>query len=479
MLKFHSISRIFIYGLLLLGNYYSAMTYAVLHDWGRDDYSYCYLIPIVVLYLLWEKRVTLSALPSSGSWNAYFLFSFGLLLFWVGELGGEYLSLYLSFWCIVVSSLWMNLGWRKLKIVAFPLFVMLTMFPLPQFLNDKMTFKLKLLSSQLGVYMMRLYGMSAYREGNVIDLGFTQLQVVDACSGLRYFFPLIIVGLLLAYFYRASFWKRAIIVISTIPLSIVSNSLRIALTGILYEMFGARVAEGFFHGFSGWFLFMFSLAILLVEMKILSLGSKRLGKEKSAADAYRHTQGQLDATFNTSHSGMQHATFNIQHFFRPPQFIVSVILLVITLVVSQGVEFREKIPINKPFHEFPKQIGRWSGMPQAMEQEFIDTLDLSDYVIVDYKNPAGQQVNFYVAYYESQRKGESIHSPATCLPGSGWEFQQAGKVVLDLPGQGYHRMPVNRAFMQKGAARQLSYFWFPMRGRVLTNAYEMKIFNFW
>ena len=143
------------------------------------------------------------------------------------------------------------------------------MFPLPNFLHTKISVKLKLISSQIGVDMIQLYGLSAYREGNVIDLGFTQLQVVDACSGLRYLFPLLIMGLLLAYFYRAAFWKKIVLVISTVPLTIITNSLRIALTGIFFGIWGPKVANGFFHGFSGWFIFMTSLLILMFEMWIL------------------------------------------------------------------------------------------------------------------------------------------------------------------------------------------------------------------
>ena len=114
-----------------------------------------------------------------------------------------------------------------------------------------------------------------------------------------------------------------------------------------------------------------------------------------------------------------------------------------------------------------------------MEQKFVDALDLSDYVIIDYKDRLGRPVNFYVAYYESQRKGESIHSPATCLPGSGWIFNQAGAVTIPMHGHNPGFMQVNRAFMQKGTYKQLSYYWFPQRGRVLTNAYQLKIFAFW
>jgi EpsI family protein len=114
-----------------------------------------------------------------------------------------------------------------------------------------------------------------------------------------------------------------------------------------------------------------------------------------------------------------------------------------------------------------------------MEQRIIDELDLSDYMVVDYLNSQNKHVNLYVAYYESQRKGESIHSPATCLPGSGWNFKEAGEATISVPGHDGGFMPVNRAVMQKVDQRQLAYYWFPQRGRVLTNAYQLKIFAFW
>jgi len=259
-----------VYGLLLMGIYWSTLTHLIFNGWARDDYSYACLIPFVVLYLIWDKRERLAALPSKASWIGFILVGAALCLFWVGELGGEYFSLYMSLWLMITGLCWLHLGWDKLKEIAFALVMMLTMFPFPNFLYTKISWRLKLISSQLGVAMMQTLGMSAYREGNVIDLGFTQLQVVDACSGLRYLIPLIVLGLLLAYFYKTSFWKRAVVVISTVPLSIFTNSLRIALTGLLYEQWGAEVAEGVFHGFSGWFIFMVSLGALLLEMWVLN-----------------------------------------------------------------------------------------------------------------------------------------------------------------------------------------------------------------
>lgn len=114
-----------------------------------------------------------------------------------------------------------------------------------------------------------------------------------------------------------------------------------------------------------------------------------------------------------------------------------------------------------------------------MAKEIIDELDLSEYVIANYQNPSEKKVNFYVAYYESQSKGKSIHSPATCLPGSGWSFDRSGTMkITDVPGNN-PTLEVNRAVIAFGRNRQLSYYWFPARGRLLNNVYQLKIFNFW
>lgn len=470
------LAKIAIYGFLLIGVYYSSFVVMV-SWWERDDYSYCYLIPFIVLYLIWEKKIKLVNLSSSPSWFGIIPLCIGFIFYWLGELGGEFYSLYLSSWFVLLGLCWLHLGWRKLKIISFPLVLILTMFPPPNFIYQKISVNLKLISSKLGVAMMQVFGMSAYREGNVIDLGFTQLQVVDACSGLRYLFPLIVLGILLAYFYRAAFWKKSVLIISTVPISIVVNGFRIALVGMLYPVFGPKVAEGFFHDFSGWFIFMVSLGILLAEMWIL----KKIGRNPTQTDTDKRQKVKEEAQIlkQEETQDREAETSRLKAFFSPPQFVVAVILLGLTWGLSHGIEFREKIPIAKSFDQFPAQIGGWSGTRRIMEQNFVDGLDLSDYIIIDYKNKQGKLVNFYVAYYESQRKGESIHSPATCMPSGGWIFKQAGTVKLPFKLKNNDYMPVNRAFMQKSGSRQLIYYWFPQRGRILTNAYQLKIYAFW
>ena len=454
-----------LYAILLFFVYRTSLVY-LFAKWQDEDFTYCYIIPFIVLYLIWEKRERLAALPSLPSWKGLYLLIPGLLLFWLGELGGEFTMLFLSLWLVIVSLCWLHLGWRKLTLIAFPLVYGLSSFVPPNALYLPLTFRLKLISSQIGVKLMQLYGLSAYREGNVIDLGFTQLQVVDACSGLRYVIPLFLMGVLLAYYYQASMWKKIVLVVSTIPISVLTNSLRIASVGILYQFMGAAAAEGFFHDFSGWFIFIAGLALLLLEMWVLN----KIFREKRKSEVRSQESGERIPE-------AEERPQTRQPLPALKQSIAAMVLLLATLAASQGIDFREKTPLVKPFSGLPLQLDEWRGTPAAMEQQFLDALKLSDYAMIDYRNTAGQEVSFYVAYNSSQSKGEATHSPATCLPGSGWDFRESGNA--SIPGTASETIRVSRAFMEKSGVRQLVYYWFPQRGRVLTNLYQIKLYNFW
>ncbi|PIE73869.1 MAG: VPLPA-CTERM-specific exosortase XrtD [Deltaproteobacteria bacterium] len=451
--------------LLLFAGLYTAPFQVMLSWWQGDDYSYCYLVPCIVLYLVWEKKNEYLHVPAQTNWSGLAIVLTGILFYWLGELGGEFYILYLSSWVTLMGLLLLNQGLPRVKTIIFPLCLILTMFPLPNFFNFRITLALKLISSRLGVMMMQAYGMSAYREGNVIDLGFTQLQVVDACSGLRYLYPMIVLSIILAYFYKAQMWKKIVLVLSSIPLSIVTNALRIALTGILSEKFGSRVVDGFFHDFEGWLIFMITLGVLMGEMWLL----QKIFRMDEVDDEELDDLGEAPL--------QNQVVFGSKPAFLRPQFFIPALLLALSLGITQGVEFREKIPLAKSLTIFPMKIGRWEAARQALTEDIIDELDLSDYVMFDYTGEDKKQINFYVAYYESQRKGESIHSPASCLRGSGWSFKQAGAVTLFLPDG--REMPVNRAVIEREPLKQIAYYWFPFRGRILTNAYQMKLYNFW
>ena len=202
-----------------------------------------------------------------------------LALYIVGELATLYVLLHVSLWCILVGLVVSLLGTTATRAMAFPLAYLLTAVPLPQFLYQGLSAKLQLISSSLGVGCLQIIGVTAFRDGNVIDLGPIQLQVIDACSGLRYLFPLAAIALLCAYLFQDRMWKRVVLFLSSIPISILLNGFRIGMIGVLVERYGQASAEGFYHLFEGWILFMASLAILIAEMWLL----RQFGSGKGGA----------------------------------------------------------------------------------------------------------------------------------------------------------------------------------------------------
>lgn len=456
---------IFVFTALAVWMYRDTSSY-LLGKWGMDDFTYSYFIPLVVGYLIWEKRGELAELPSQKSWVGLVPATLGILLFWMGELGGEYTIMFISLWLLAVGSLWSLFGWRKLKVIAFPVALTLAMIPPPVVIYSSLTLRLKLLSSQIGVLMLQVYGMSAYREGNVIDVGFTKLQVVDACSGLRYFFPLIVLAVLLAYFFKGAVWKKVLIVLSAIPVSIVTNAMRIASVGILYQFMGAAAAEGFFHDFSGWFIFMISLGILLLEMALL----KRILPDRSPGRPEDSSLTSMEV-----HSPESVAYGGILRFVSL-QFVIIVLLMGVSAAAVQGVAHRDKTPLKKPFSAFPDTLGEWTARKQALEKMYLDALELNDYLLADFRNSRGELINSYVAYNDFQVKGKASHSPSSCLPGSGWELQRPERITIS--GANGRKLTINRALMVMGNDRRLTYYWFDQRGRVLTGLMQIKLYNF-
>ena len=152
--------RAAIYGTLIYFVYKSALAY-LYGKWLNEDFTYCFMVPLIVLYLVWEKRARLAEIPSAPSWAGLVPLSLGILLYWLGELGGEFTMLFFSLWLVIVGLCWLHLGGRKLKTIAFPIVFGLASFVPPNAVYLPLTFKLKLISSRIGVSMLSKIIMSS------------------------------------------------------------------------------------------------------------------------------------------------------------------------------------------------------------------------------------------------------------------------------------------------------------------------------
>jgi EpsI family protein len=213
-------------------------------------------------------------------------------------------------------------------------------------------------------------------------------------------------------------------------------------------------------------VFMVSAAVMLGEIALLN----RFG----------HESGTWRQLFGVEFPAPTPAGAPIRQRRVPATFIVAGILLVgfivTTLALPRPVEV---FPSRTTFMEFPMQLGEWRGRRDSLDSVYSDALKLDDYVLADYASRSSNTVNLYIAYYNSQRKGEAVHSPRSCLPGGGWQLRNFGQRTLsdiEINGQPLH---VNRTLIELGDQRQLVYYWFEQRGRVITNEFAVKWYLFW
>ena len=457
----------------VLGYLYADSLRFLMQTWLEDDnYSHGPFIPLISLYLIWLRRTQLQTVERRGSWWGLPIVAAGLLVYVVGEFAAMYAVVHFSLWIVIVGLLACAIGLSGIRLLAFPLLYLLAALPLPVFLQNELSSRLQLWSSALGIGCLQLVGVMAYREGNVIDLGPIQLQVVEACSGIRYLFPLMALTLLCAYLYRESFWKRALLVLSSIPISILLNGFRIGAIGLLVEAYGGSAAEGFSHFFEGWVFFVASLGLLCAEMWVLA----RVG-----SSATRRPFAQL---IGPPAAGVSASTLAVHPSaaarVSPAPVLAGGVLLILAALAAPSVAPHDfPPPARQSLLDFPLQLGEWGGASSVMERQYLDALQLDDYVLADYSAVEKVPVNVYVAYYQSPKKGLSSHSPRQCIPGGGWEITSFETVRLDHASGIAPALDVNRVAIQKGGQKQIVYYWFKQRDRWITSEYLVKFFLFW
>jgi exosortase len=243
----------------------------LVYDWGHDDnYSHGFLIVPLALYFVWERREQIQALEIRPSWFGLVVFTGSLAVLLAGLLGAELFLTRISLIGAVAGMLLFLLGWGHMRALSFPLAFLLLMIPLPAIIFNQITFPLQLLASQAGESVISAAGIPVLREGNLIVLANTTLEVAEACSGIRSLITLITLALVYGYFVDSRTWFRALLVLCAIPIAIVANGARVAGTGIAAHWFGREAADGFFHEFSGWIVFLIAFAMMLAVHWVFS-----------------------------------------------------------------------------------------------------------------------------------------------------------------------------------------------------------------
>lgn len=432
--------------------------------WYTDEaYGHGFLLPFIIAFFIIRDRPQIAQSEFTESWIAAVLFIGTLLISLLAHATQILTLVYQTYLISLCFLIWAIMGRSCLRVLL-PVSLIFFAVPLPFFTQATLTADLQLLSTQFGAAILRFFEVTIHIEGNIIDFGEYQLQVIEACAGLNYLLPLLGLGHICAYLFQTSMWKRLFLVFSTIPISIAMNSIRIAMTGLLMSKYGLNIAEGFFHSFQGWVIFLLSTGILMVELVILNkIGSHSI----NLADMF-------DLSASKGNRSKDEETIP-RAFPRTLYFALIGVVITGALVYSQEVR-EEFIPTRPPFAIFPMQIEAWEGVELHASLDALQKLGTDDHLMASYRNRTEPStVELFIAYFDSQKSNDkNPHSPKACLPGGGWEIQSLEQVEKSTHSGKI--ISLNKMVIQKGHQKQILYYWFNLHGRSIANEYRMKAY---
>lgn len=429
---------------------------AIVHTWmSNDDYSYGFLIPVISAYLLWEKRRELSTIDYRMYWPVFPLLLSAVAVSVYGILGSSGNVSMMAVPLLVLLFAAFCFGIRATRHLLLPLGFLFFMVPVPAFIERSLGVYLKSVSSRLGGCFIDLAGIPVHVSGNIIDLGVTQLQVVDACSGLRYLLPLVALGVIYAYFFERAYWKRVVCVAATIPIALLINVLRIGITGVLTEKFGPSMAEGFFHDFSGWVMFLVAFVLLVALGRLLALFPAKAAQ--GPAGGGTRVQAERDRPM----AGAGRTT---------PAFILSFTLLLLVAALSFGAATLPPVNLKNGLGAFPLSFAGWQGAQLPVARDEVEESGAEEAFYGAYRNLQGETASLYIGYRSSAflENENYFHTPTVCLPSSGWKvIEERTRVLSDVPFWG--ELKVTEMVVSSMGTRQLVYFWFQTKDRTSHN----------
>jgi len=250
----------------------------LIRDWDtNDNYSQGYFIPIVSGFMIWSLRRELAAIEIKPSNWGIALVALGLLQLLIAKIGSEYFLQRTSMIIVLFGISFFLFGGRFTKTIWLPLVYLIYMVPLPAIIWNRIAFPMQLFASALTEDVVRLIGIPILREGNVLHLAQTSLEVVDSCSGLRSLVSMLALATAFAFLINKDTWKRWVLFLAAFPIAVIVNIIRLSATAILASRYGGDVARGLLHDFSGWLVFVAGIALLILTQSLLGRITTRQG----------------------------------------------------------------------------------------------------------------------------------------------------------------------------------------------------------
>lgn len=268
----------------LIALLYYGILARLVQQWMSDpNFSHGFFVPAFSAFVVWNERKHLAQLVERPSWWGAMIVALALGVLVLGVFGAE-LFLSRSSLVLLLGGLLIQFrGWVWFRALFFPWAFLFLMIPIPVIIFNQIAFPLQLLASQLASSTLVTLGVPVLREGNVLHLPAMSLEVVEACSGIRSLMSLGALAIIYGYFLESGIWRRVLLALGAIPIAVAANALRIVGTGLLGQYWDPDKALGFFHTFSGWLIFVMSLALLFSLHGLLRTGERWLVARKERA----------------------------------------------------------------------------------------------------------------------------------------------------------------------------------------------------
>lgn len=255
---------------------YHAVFTGLWFDWSTDDnYSHGFFVPLVSAYFLYTRREMIEKTPVNPSWFGLPVLVLGALQFMAGFVAVEYFTMRTSLIVVLCGLVLLYAGWKALQNLALPILYLIFMIPVPYIIYNSVSFSLKLFVTKVSVAMLKLLGVVVWNDGNILNFPDVTLEVADACSGMRSLISLAALGVAFAFLRDFAPWKRAVLIVSTLPIAVATNVVRVVVTGLLCQYVSPKAAEGYFHEFAGITVFGVALVLLFALSSLLALKGEK------------------------------------------------------------------------------------------------------------------------------------------------------------------------------------------------------------
>lgn len=443
-------------------------------DWWVDEnYSHGLLVPFVIALIIWrEWDFLVSVRREPARWFGFIAVILAILLLLAGTLGAELFTSRISLVLMLAGAVVYFFGTKLLQLLAVPFALLILAIPIPQIIFNRIAFPLQIWASQMAVWGIRLFEVGTVRKGNVIEIlprGATQtisLEVVEACSGIRSLMTLVTLALILAYFTRrgegggfanmsrGDLVRAIVLMLSAIPIAVVTNAARVTATGVFTYTHGKQATEGFWHDASGWLVYVVALAMLIginFFVRRFQLGNAETRRLQSPIANRKSQIGNVAAW----------------------PLVAAIIIggVAVNWFITRG----EAVVERRPLGELTGTLGDWrqKGGEVRFGEGVESVLRTTDYTMREYLAADGRVANIYVGYYASQRTGATYHSPQNCLPGAGWIMKDPQ--YIDITTADGRTFQANRYIIENGIYREVMIYWYQGRGRAEPNEFRDKI----